>query len=71
MSRNPDYALVDGVELLGRGVLFEELGSDLALSCQNDSVLGQDTDGRASVRDGLEGIFDLIETALGREDGGL
>jgi len=61
--------LVEDVELLGRCVLLQELGCDLALSGQDDAVLGQDADGGAGVRDGFESIFDLVQATLGREDG--
>ena len=63
--------LVQGVELLGRRVLLQELAGDLALGGEDDAVGGQDAQGGAGVGDGLEGIFDLVQTALGREDGRL
>lgn len=65
-SRN---ALVQNVELLGRGILLKQLRRHLALSGQDDAILGEDADGCAGVGDGLEGIFDLVEAAFGGEDG--
>lgn len=61
--------LIQGVQLLGGCVLFEQLAGDLALSGQDNAILGQYTQSSTSVRDGLKSVFDLIETALGREDG--
>ena len=63
------HLLIQDIELLSRGVLLEELGSDLALGGEDDAVLGQNANGRAGVRDGLEGIFDLVQTPVGGEDG--
>lgn len=57
--------LIEDVELLGRGVLLEKLGCDLALGSKNDAVLGEDTNGGTSMRDGLERIFNLVESTLG------
>lgn len=64
-----DHVVVEDVELLGRRVLLEELGGDFALGGEDDAVLGEDTDGGAGVGDGLEGVLDLVQPALWREDG--
>lgn len=38
-------ALVQDVELLGRSVLLQQLRGDLSLGGQDDTILGQDTNG--------------------------
>lgn len=63
--------LIQNVQLLGGGVLFQQLGCHAALGGQDDAILGQDANGCAGVRNGLEGILDLVETAFGGEDGSL
>lgn len=62
-------ALVENVELLGRRVLLEQLRRHLALSSQDDAVLGQYSDGGSGMGDGFQGVLDLVETAFWREDG--
>jgi hypothetical protein len=63
--------LVERVELLGRRVLLEQLGGDLALGGEHDAVAREDAERGAGVRDGLERVLDLVQPALGREDGRL
>lgn len=55
-----DNALVKDIELLGRGVLLQQLRRHLALSGQDDAILGEDSDSSSGMRDGLEGIFNLV-----------
>lgn len=64
-------ALIEDVQLLGGGVLLQQLAGDLALGGQHDTVLCEDTESCAGMRNGFEGIFDLVQAALGREDGRL
>lgn len=63
--------LVEDVELLGARVLFQQLAGDLALSGEDNSILCQHAERGSGMRDSLERVFDLVETALGGEDGGL
>lgn len=60
--------LVENVELLGGGVLFQQLGGYPALCGQDDSILGQDADGGTGVRDGFKSVLDLVETSFWGED---
>lgn len=61
--------LVQDVQLLGGGVLLEQLGGDTALGGQDDAILGQNANGGAGMGNGLEGVLDLVETTFGGEDG--
>jgi hypothetical protein len=63
--------LVEGVQLLGGGVLLEQLGCDLALGGEHDAVAREDAEGGAGVGDGLERVLDLVQPAFRREDGRL
>lgn len=49
----------------GRGL--EEGRGDTLLNTENDTLRGGDADGRGAELDGLEGVFDLEETAFGGE----
>lgn len=60
--------LIENVELLGRCVLLEELGGDLALSSEDDTILGEDTDGGTGMGNSFQSIFDLVQTTFGGED---
>ncbi len=62
-----DHVVVEDVDLLGGGVLVQQLGGHLALGGQDDAVGGQDADDGACLGDGLQRILDLVESALGRE----
>lgn len=63
------YALVQNVELLGRRVLLQQLRRHLALSSQDDTILGQYSNSSSGVGNGFQGVLDLVETAFWREDG--
>lgn len=63
------HALVEDVELLGRRVLLEQLRRHLALSSQDDAILGQYSNSSSGMGDGFQSVLDLVETALWREDG--
>lgn len=52
--------------LLDRGGL-EEGRRYALLDAEHDALVGRDADGRAAELDGLEGVFDLEETAFGGE----
>lgn len=52
--------------LLDRGRL-EEGGGDALLDAEDDTLRGGDANGRGAELDGLEGVFDLEETAFGGE----
>lgn len=49
------------------GVL--ELCGGFLLDAEDDIVGAADADGGVALADGLEGVFDLEEVAVGREDG--
>ena len=49
------------------GVL--ELGGGLLLDAEDDGVGAADADGGVPLADGLEGVLDLEEVAVGGEDG--
>ena len=63
--------LVQDVQLLGARVLLQQLARHLALGGKDDAILGQHPQRGSGVRDGLERVFDLVQTPLGGEDGGL
>lgn len=49
----------------GRGL--EQGGGDALLDAEDDALVGGDADGRAAQLDGLEGVLNLEEAALGGE----
>lgn len=54
----------------GDGGGVHQLVGDLLQGCDSRAGLAPDTDGGVAGRiDGLEGVLDLVETALGAEDG--
>lgn len=61
------HILVQLVNLLREEYLVEEFVCVSPLSCEKDTVVGQDTKARAGVTDGLHGILDLVEATLWRE----
>jgi len=46
-----------------------ELGGGLLLDAEDDGVDAADADGGVALADGLEGVLDLEEVAVGGEDG--
>lgn len=68
-KQSRDNALIQDIELLSRRVLLEQLRRHLALSSQDDAILGQNSNSSSSMGDGFQGVLDLIETAFWREDG--
>jgi hypothetical protein len=62
-------SLIENVQLLGGRVLLQQLARDLALGGEDNAVAGEDTEGSTGVGDGLERILNLVEAALGGEDG--
>lgn len=46
---------------------LEKCRSYTLLNAEHDALVGRDADGRAAELDGLEGVFDLEETAFGGE----
>lgn len=60
----------DLVRLLGGASLHEQLGGHLALGREHDAVRAAQADARAGVGDGLDGVLDLVQAALGGEGGG-
>jgi len=63
--------LIKNVQLLGTCVLLQQLTGDFSFRREHDSILGQDAQSCTGVRDSLERVFDLVQTALGRKDSGL
>jgi hypothetical protein len=62
-------ALIENVQLLSGRVLLQQLARDLALGGEDNAVAGEDAEGSSGVGDGLKRILDLVEAALGGEDG--
>lgn len=56
-----------GNSLVGTGL--QQLGCDDLLDCQNNTVLGADTDGGAAILHCLYCVLDLEVSTIGREDG--
>lgn len=63
--------LVQCVQLLGGCVLLQQLARHLAFCGKDDAIAGEDSYCGAGERDGFQGIFDLVQASLRREDGSL
>ena len=63
--------LIEGVDLLGDLAFLEEEGGLVLFGDEDDSLAGDDADGGAGLVDGLDGVLELLEAAVGRESGGL
>ena len=66
-----ENVLVEDVELFSRRVLLQQFACHFSFSSEDDSIFGEDSQSCASMGDGFKGIFNLVETAFGGEDGGL
>lgn len=63
------HILIQDIQLFGTSVLLKQLAGHLALCGQDDAVGCEDAEGGAGVRDGFQCILDLVEPALGGENG--
>lgn len=64
-----NYVLVENIKLFSRGILLKKFRSHLPFRGKNDSILGKDANGCASVGDGFQSVLDLVESSLGGENG--
>lgn len=67
VTYNSQVTVNGGNALVGTGL--PQLGGHDLFDGKNDAILAPDTDGRATVLDGLYGVLDLEVAAIGGEDG--